>query len=77
MTDIAIMYQSSLDEKALEHVREHLGESESVLKESVIKVQQFLEQNQNINGRTDPRSIVCFLRSCKFNVEETEKKIKK
>lgn len=73
----AIMYKSALGEHALEFAREHLGESASIVKESVFEIQLFLEENPNINGHTDPRSIVCFLRSCKFNIEPTKKRIKK
>lgn len=69
------MYKSALDEDAIEFARKQLGESENVARESVLKIQQFLKENPWINGQTDPRSIVHFLRSCKFNIEQTKKRI--
>lgn len=71
------MTQSVLDAEAIEFAQENLGESDEVVKESVFAVQQFLKDNPNINARSDSHSILCFLRSCKFNVDEAEKKIKK
>lgn len=71
------MIQSSLDAAAIAYARENLGESENVVRESVLEIQQFLKDNPNINARSDQRSIVCFLRSCKFNVDQAQQKIKK
>lgn len=71
------MTQSSLDAAAKKFAREYLGESEEVSKEAVKKIQKFLSENPSINARNDERTILCFLRSCKFNVEQAERKIKK
>lgn len=71
------MIQSSLDATAIAYAHDHLGESEAVVKDSVLEIQQFLKDNQSINARSDQRSIVFFLRSCKFNVEQAKQKIKK
>jgi hypothetical protein len=71
------MIQSSLDAAAKKHALDYLGESEDVAKDAVIAIKRFLEDNSNINGRSDDRSILYFLRSCKFDLEKTQKKIKK
>lgn len=71
------MYQSSLDAKAVAFAREFLGESDEIVKESLLALQQYLENNPNINARSDPRSLIYFLRSCKFNVGQAERKLKK
>lgn len=71
------MYQSSLNAAAIAFAQENLGESDEVVKESVLALQQFLKDNPSIKARNDPESLVCFLRSCKFNVSQAEKKIRK
>lgn len=79
-SDFAIdseMYQSSLDEAAKSYALEYLGESEEVAAASVLEIQKFLTDNPEINAHSDPRSILCFLRSCKFNVEQTKIRIKR
>lgn len=79
-SDFAIdseMYQSSLDEAAKSYALEYLGESEEVAAASVLEIQKFLTDNPEINAHADPRSILCFLRSCKFNVEQTKIRIKR
>jgi hypothetical protein len=71
------MIQSSLDAVAKKHALEDLGESEDVAKDAVKKIQKFLQENSSINAKSDDRTILYFLRSCKFNVEQAEKKIRK
>lgn len=71
------MFKSSLDLADIEYAKEHLDESEETAKQSMLQVQEFLGKNPKINARTDRRTILFFLRSCKFNVEQAEKKIKK
>lgn len=71
------MYQSSLNEPAKSYALEHLGESEQVAKDSVLEIQNFLSDHPEINAHNDTRSILCFLRSCKFNVEHAKTKIKR
>lgn len=71
------MIQSSLDAAAKKHAFEYLGESEDVAKDALRKIQKFLAENSNINAKSDDRTILYFLRSCKFNVEQAEKKIRK
>lgn len=72
-----MLKQSSLDVAAVSYASEHLGESEDVVKSSISDIKQFLRENPNINARDDQRTLLYFLRSCKFNIEQTEKKIKK
>lgn len=71
------MYRSKLDAAAKSYALDNLGESEEASRDSVLKIKQFIGENPDINARSDDRTILCFLRSCKFNVEQTEKKIKK
>jgi hypothetical protein len=71
------MYKSTLNAAAIAYAKEQLGESDEVVKHTVAQVQKFLENNPNINARTDQRTVLHFLRSCKFNLEQVEKKIKK
>lgn len=71
------MIQSSLDAAAKKHAHDYLGESEDVAKEAVINIRRFLAENPRINARSDDKSILYFLRSCKFDLEKTQKKIKK
>lgn len=71
------MYKSSLDSEAIAFARDNLGESEDVARDSVIKMQKFLEDNPSIHGRSDPRYLMLFLRSCKFDLEQVENKLKK
>lgn len=71
------MYKSSLEPEVIAYAREHLGESDEAAKHGVLHIQKFLADNPKINGRTDQRTILHFLRSSKFNVEQAEKKIKK
>lgn len=71
------MCESSLDEAAIAFARENLGESDAVVKDSVKNIQQFLKDHPKVNGRSDHRTVLFFLRSCKFNIEQTETKIKK
>jgi len=70
------MYESSLNASTLAFAEENLGETEEVRKESVQALQQFLKDNPYINARSDPQSLLFFLRSCKFNIAQAEKKIK-
>lgn len=71
------MSQSSLNAAAKAFALENLGESEEIVKDSVTKIQEFLKDNPNINARSDQRSILYFLRSSKFNLDQTEKKLRR
>lgn len=71
------MQKSSLDESTKLFALENLGESEEVAEDSVLKIQNFLRDNPSINAHSDERTILCFLRSNKFNIQQTELKIKK
>lgn len=71
------MSQSSLDAAAKKHALDYLGESEDASKDAVIKIRKYLADHPKINAKSDDRSLLYFLRSCKFDVEKTQKKIKK
>lgn len=69
------MNRSSLDDAAKSYALEYLGESEDVAKDSVLEIRHFLSAHPSVKAHEDEHTILCFLRSCKFNVEQTEKKI--
>jgi hypothetical protein len=71
------MYECSLNAATKAYALEHLGESEDVAKDAVLKIYQFLKENPEINARSDQQTILGFLRASKFNVEQTEKRIRK
>ncbi|CRK94917.1 CLUMA_CG008408, isoform A, partial [Clunio marinus] len=55
---------------------ENLGESEDIAKSSVLEIQKFLKDFPEINAHNDERFILFFLRSCKFDVEQTKNRIR-
>lgn len=71
------MLESGLDSTAIVFARDHLGETDEVARESVQQIKAFLKDNPQINARSDELSILFFLRSCKFNVDQTQKRMTK
>lgn len=71
------MLESGLDTNAVVFARDHLGETDEVARESVQQIKAFLKDNPQINARSDELSILFFLRSCKFNVDQTQKRMTK
>lgn len=68
---------TELDEKALEFAEEYLNETAEVREQSVLKIQEFLKENTLINAHPDRKCILNFLRSCKYDIEKTKKKMKR
>lgn len=67
-----------LSAEAKEYAKHNLGENDQVLENSLQEVQSFLKVNPHIKIETsDVRTILIFLRGCKFNIEKTKKKISK
>lgn len=66
----------SLDENTQKFVKEVLNETEETREKCIKEIQQWLLENPKINARSDPGSILTFLRCCKFNVERTKSRIK-
>lgn len=71
------MFESTLDASAVDFARDRLGETDEVARESVQQIKAFLKDNPQINARNDELTILFFLRSCKFNVDQTQKRITK
>ncbi|CAO1423148.1 unnamed protein product [Diamesa tonsa] len=67
---------TDLDEKALQFAEEYLNETAEVREQSVLKIQEFLKENTLINAHPDRKCILNFLRSCKYDIEKTKKKMK-
>lgn len=68
-------YRESASSDALKHAEGALGETADVREKSLSEIKVFLAENLKIRAKTDQLSILYFLRSCKFNVEKTKKKI--
>ncbi|KAB0794538.1 hypothetical protein PPYR_11653 [Photinus pyralis] len=43
---------------------------------AIIEIRQWLDTLPHLNAKKDDKSILCFLRGCKFNLELTKKKMK-
>jgi hypothetical protein len=71
------MYESTLGPEAIEYCRDYLGECPETSKAAISHIQKFIEDNPEIRARKDLKTILCFLRSCKFRIEQTEIKIRK
>lgn len=69
------LYQETLKKELYEDAFKLLGETAEVRNEQILIIQKWLADNPNINGQTDPRTIIFFLRGCKFDLEKTKKKI--
>lgn len=68
-------YRESANSDDLKHAEGALGETADVREKSLSEIKEFLKENSHIKAKTDNLSILYFLRSCKFNVEKTKKKI--
>lgn len=66
-----------LSEEAKEYAKKNLGENDQVLENSMKEIQIFLSENPLITLETSDvkRTILIFLRGCKFNIGKTKKKI--
>lgn len=65
-----------MDEKALSYAQETLGETSELRESCLQEIRNFLTENPQIKAKSDDQSLLYFLRSCKFNVDRTMKKIK-
>lgn len=64
--------------EAQEYARTVLGETDEARKSSIREIQSFIAENSQISDeKFDERTILVFLRGCKFNIEKTKKKISK
>lgn len=69
-------YREVLSAKCYEDALKLLGERPKIRNEQVQIIHRWLLENPNVNAHNDPRTIIFFLRGCKFDVEKTKKKIK-
>lgn len=68
-------YTFTLDQAARDFVEKHLGETDDVRKSAISEIRNWLLDNPYLNAKTDDRSILMFLRGCKFNINKTKQKI--
>lgn len=66
-----------LNEESKKHAEINLGETNQNRDKCILEIRKFLEENPKINGKSDNYTILQFLRRCKFDLDETKKKIKK
>lgn len=67
-----------LDQKAKLYAENILGESEETKKLAVKEIQNFISEHPEIPlDPSDVRTIVIFLRGCKYRTDKTKKKIAK
>lgn len=69
-------YEALLNETCYQHAEEHLGETVTRRNAGIAEIQQWLQNEQpNITLPSDVRYIVYFLRTTKFDVTKTKRKI--
>lgn len=68
-----------LNDDAKKYSREVLGETDETRDSAVKEIQEFLRDNKTSGSieQSDVRTILIFLRGCKFDIEKTKKKIAK
>lgn len=74
--DTCSVYQEVLSDQFYADAFQLLGETRELRNEQVEVIQKWFLDNPKINGQNDPRTILFFLRGCKFNVDKAKKKIK-
>lgn len=70
-------YTFTLNENAREFAEKNLGETDKIREHAIHQIREWLQENPKINAKNDDRSILAFLRGCKFNIEKTKEKISK
>lgn len=68
-------YKSNLDEETQKHACEVLNENPDKRDEFISKIREWLSTQWYLHAKTDAVTILRFLRSCKFDIEKTQKKI--
>lgn len=72
---MSLTYKFTLDTSAREFAEKNLNETEDTRTDALLKIREWLEKNKTLNAKTDDRSILAFLRGCKFNIERTKQKL--
>lgn len=70
-------YEESLPAKCYEDALAILGETKSLRHDHIQKIQRWITENPQINAHNHPKTIIFFLRGCKFDLEKTKLKIKR
>lgn len=70
-----IIYECKLDKKTREYAETNLNETEESRTSGIQSILQWIEANPAINAKPDPKSILAFLRGCKFNLDHTQEKL--
>lgn len=70
-------YRSQLSETCLKFAEDDIGETEDRRQESLDLIKAWLDENPEINANPDPKSLMYFIRACKFDIERTKENIKK
>ena len=68
--------EESLPKQCNEDAFQLLGERKSLRNQQIQLIQKWLQENPQVNAHPDPRTIIFFLRGCKFDVDKAKKKIK-
>lgn len=66
---------TTLDAAAREFAEKNLGETDITRHQTIREIREWLHANPNLNARHDDRTILAFLRGCKFNTERAKQKI--
>lgn len=70
-----IEYEETLPVELYDHAREALGETKEHREQCLIEINKWLDENRHINADRDPVSLLHFLRSSKFRIEKTKRKL--
>lgn len=68
-------YKSTLDEETQKYACEVLNENPDNRDEFLLKIREWLSTQPHLHAKADAVTILRFLRSCKFDIERTQKKI--
>lgn len=70
-------YNKTLPEEAYLYAQKELQETDRIRQDSLILINQWLDENPTIPAIRSPINLLYFLRSTKFNLDETKEKITK
>lgn len=68
---------TTLDAAAREFAEKNLGETDTIRHHAIREIREWLHTNPNLNARNDDRTILAFLRGCKFNIDRAKGKIER
>lgn len=72
-----IKYETTLSDEDLKFAATDIGETKEARNNGLAEIVSWLNDNPEINGDKSARNVLCFLRSCKFDIERTKEKIRK